>query len=78
VYLALHALLPLIVCALAAGPPPCPHDCSLLQCCAWLLYSKLCCLKDGKIYGKGLGTGFVGMYGPTHCLGRAGQWICWP
>jgi hypothetical protein len=29
-------------------------------------------------YGKALGTDFVGMYGPTQCLGRAGQWICWP
>jgi hypothetical protein len=28
VYPALCALLPLIVCALAADPPPCPHDCS--------------------------------------------------
>jgi hypothetical protein len=41
-----------------------------------LLFLQL--FKNGQLYGKTFGTGFVGMYGPSQCLGRAGQWICWP
>jgi hypothetical protein len=66
------------LCALAAGPFPCPHNCSYYNTAPGFSYSSLCCLKDGQLYGKALGTGFVGMYGPTQCLGRAGQWISWP
>jgi hypothetical protein len=75
VYPVLCALLPLIVCALASGPPPCPHDCSYYNAAPGHSYSNLYCLKDGQLDGKALGTGFVGMYVPFQCLGRAGQWI---
>jgi hypothetical protein len=61
VYPALCALLPLIVCTLAAGPPPCPHDCSYYNVAPGCSYSNLRCLKNGHLYGKALGTGFVDM-----------------
>jgi hypothetical protein len=72
VYPALCALLPLTVCTLAASPSPCPHDCSYYNAMPDSSYN-LCCLKNGQLYGKALGTGFVSMYAPTQWLGRAGQ-----
>jgi hypothetical protein len=63
---------------LTVGPPLCPHDCSYYNAVHGCSYSNLHCLRDGQLYGKALGTGFVGMYSSSQCLGRAGQWICWP
>jgi hypothetical protein len=63
---------------LAAVLPPCPHDCSYYNAAPGCSYSNLHCLKNEQLYGKTLGTGFVSVYGPTQCFGRAGQWICWP
>jgi hypothetical protein len=78
VYPALCALLPFIVCTLAVHLPPCPHDCSYYNAAPGYSNSSLFCLRNGQLYGKALGTGFVGMYGPTQCLGRTDQWVCWP
>jgi hypothetical protein len=50
----------------------------LLNAAPGFSYSNFCCLRNGQLYGKALDPGFVGIYGPTQCLGRAGQWVCWP
>jgi hypothetical protein len=78
VYPAFCALLPLIVCTLAVGPPPCPHDCSYYNAEPGCCNSNFLCLKNGQLYGKALGPGFVSLYGPTQCFGKADQWVCWP
>jgi hypothetical protein len=73
IYHALCALLLLIVCALAAGPSPCPHDCNYYSTAPGCSSSNFHCLRNGQLHEKALGTGFVGMYGPTQSLGRADQ-----
>jgi hypothetical protein len=73
-----YALLTLIACTLAVDPLPHPHDCSYTDATSGCSIRNSRCLRNGQLYKKALGTGFISMYGPSQCPGRAGQWICWP
>jgi hypothetical protein len=72
VYPAVCALLSLTVCTLAEGLPPSPHDCSYYNAVP-SCNSNFCCLKNEQLYGKALGTGFVGIMVPPNALGEQGS-----
>jgi hypothetical protein len=72
------ALFTHIACALAAHPCPAPMIAVTLMLCLAVPSETPRYLKNGQLYGKALGIGFISMFVLSQCPGRAGQWICWP